>query len=43
MDLLDSWLPNTTRHARARMQQRGIAAARVDFLLDGSNLGQVLN
>ena len=34
MDLLESRRPNTTRHARARMQQRGIAAARVDFLLD---------
>jgi hypothetical protein len=26
--------PNTTRHARARMQQRGIGRTHVDFLLD---------
>ena|SRR5690242_12500383 len=36
MDLTQSRpQPNTaTHHARARMQQRGIAAADVDFLLD---------
>ena len=36
MDHTADWpaLPGTTRHARVRMQQRGVAAAHLDLLLD---------